>query len=381
MEIIADSPKQLLNFIANACTNADSRKTANKALDYVLIRNTISATSDAELSISGSNGEQTYTQMNSDSGITADSEFALCIDSVKLFEVVKALHADSVVKIKHVDGKDKATLTCSKTRILIPVIDSTTYPSIEVLSPASHSAISVNASEFSRSVGDVLYAVGKGDVRQYLNGIQLSVNASGLYLNASDGHRLSVTKLSIEKNEDVSFVLPFSAMAVLSRLAANSDELTINYDKNLVEFSWGDVIYRTVQLDTGYPAIGKLFPSKINTCLELKREQAIEALSRMLVVLSESRMPKIKLIPNDGQLSIVTACDEEGGQGEDQVDVRCSGDIEGFEVVINARYLLEAISHMHSQMITMAFQAPDQALCISPNGDGTSRALIMPIKA
>ncbi|EGQ7973605.1 DNA polymerase III subunit beta [Vibrio parahaemolyticus] len=376
MELISTSASFLLNFIGHACNNADSRQTGISAFDFVLIE-----ANNGHLQITGSNGHQSFTRICTTDQIEVIGNGSLCVDAVKLFQVTRALPKNTLVKIKEVHGKDRAVLSCGKSRLQIKTIPVTEYPTVDIIKDAE-SSFTVQAKEFMNLISNVLYASGRNDVRHYLNGVYLNVNRGALFANASDGHRLCVNKMQVGKNVNkMGLLLPYNSMAVFTRLNEPAEEMTISYNSNRAEFNWGGLVYRTALIDGKYPEISRMFPAETKSKLKFNRLDFLELLKRLSVLVTDDKFPKLKLSSTEDQVKLQTVIDnEEDGLGEDMISAQTSGEQITYEFGINPKYLIDAISHMYTEYVTMEFTEANASCCVSPVGQITCKSLIMPVR-
>lgn len=376
MELFANDSNALLGFIGHACNNADSRKTGNKALDFVHL-----LSSNGELSISGSNGAQSFTRICQDQNVHASADGALCLDAVKLFQVVRTLPKDKPVKIKQMAGKDRVTVSCGRSRLQIKTLDVAEYPSIEMIGDQATS-FEVKASVLNGLFTSTLYASAKNDVRVYLNAILLQVENNNLSVVASDGHRLTTNECTLESNvADTSLLLPVNAMSIFTRLSERSDTITVNYNDTRVEFNWGGLVYRTSLIEHKYPDVKRVIPTNSPSQVVVNRAELQETLKRLLVMISGEKSQRIKLIMENDHIHFKTCSEVDGeGVGEDFIAAEMSGQAVNFEYGLNPKYLEEAIGHIYSEKIVINFTAPTTSCCITSSESVLSKAVIMPVR-
>ncbi|NMU52887.1 hypothetical protein, partial [Vibrio parahaemolyticus] len=113
----SNSQQALLNFVGHACNNADSRQTGISSFDFVLLE-----ANNGQLQITGSNGNQSFTRICATDEIQVKGNGSLCVDAVKLFQATRALPKNTQVKIKEVQGKNRAVLSCGKSRLQLKTI-------------------------------------------------------------------------------------------------------------------------------------------------------------------------------------------------------------------------------------------------------------------
>lgn len=379
MELVATNSVALLQFIGHACNNADSRQTNINAYEFVSI-----LSKDGKLSVTGSNGSQTFTRFCQTDDIQFKGDGQLCVEAAKLFQVVRALPKGDKVKLKMVKNKDRAAISCGRSRLQLRTIDPSNYPFNDVLG-AEAKRFSINASHFKAMLNDVSYASGQNDTRNYLNGVNLAIEDGALYAFGCDGHRLCAHKVAApEGTENMNLLLPIKAVMVFTRLNENSDKLEIAFTDSRAEFNWGGLVYRTNLIDEKYPDVKRLIPTSAASSICVNRAEMVETLNRLLVMVSEHKFPRVKVKFKDEQLQFKTMGDKsaesEDGMGVDFVAGTATGAPVDYQYALSPKYLSEALSHMHTEEVEIKLNGAADSCSIIPVGQSNQRSLIMPVR-
>lgn len=376
MELIANNSQSLLSFIGHACSNADRRKTAIDAYEFVLIESKA-----GQLSISGSNGSQTFTRVNNNSAIEAIGEGELCVEAGKFFSVIRALPKDQTVKLKALNGKDKAVVTSGRSKLQLKTINPDTYPKNEILIDQS-SQFNVPSQNLITLLNDAAYASGSNDHRIYLNAVNLRAINNNLYAIASDGHRVSANKYQIDNHDvELNLLIPINAVLVFSKINEPTSEIQVTFNSTHAQLNWGGLIYTTSLIDASYPDVMGLMPKKCKSKVTTNRIEFLDALKRLLALVSDKKNPKIKLSCQDNLVKFQTIIDnEEDGLGEDIVSATLAGDVMDYNYGVNPKYLFDALNHMPTENVELLFTDKFDSFSVVPVGEHTTRALIMPVR-
>lgn len=379
MELIATNSVALLQFIGHACNNADARQTNNSSFEFVSI-----LSQDGSLSITGSNGSQTFTRICQTEDIQFKGEGQLCVEAAKLFQVVRALPKGDKVKLKIVKNKDRAAITCGRSRLQLRTLDPKQYPFNNVLGEEA-ARFTVSATSFKAMLNDVSYASGQRDTRNYLNGVNLSIDNGALYSFGCDGHRLCANKIQAPQGtNDMNLLLPINAVKVFTRLSEDTENIEIAFTDSRAEFNWGGLVYRTNLIDEKYPDVKKLIPTNAATSISVNRLDLLETLNRLIVMVSEHKFPRVKVKFNEEQLQFKTmgdkSADAEDGMGIDFVAGVATGVPFDYQYALSPKYLVDALSHMYTENVELKLNGASESCSIVPVGQLTQRALIMPVR-
>ena len=382
MEIKATNNLELLKFVGHACSNADSRQSNIDAFNFVLITN-----NESGLSITASNGNQSFIRKCETSDVVATEYGSICLDAAKFFQVVRSLPKNSPVSLKTIDNKDRALITCAKSRLQIKTIDSATYPTIPLIDNEQQH-FTAQASIVIDMLKRTMYATGKKDVRAYLNSVMMQTINNCLFIVGTDGHRLAANRqmLAGESVNDLQILIPVNAVSVLTRLSETADNIDISISDTRVEFTWGSLTYRTNLVDAKYPDIRRVLPSPSNKRATVNRVGFMSVLNRLLVMLAGEAAPKVKMTFTASAIKLTTVSSELGKDTDDNENLGCdeiTANITeeiGFDYHVNPRYLIDALNNTPDDFVTIELKDVTSPALITPSTQRSSLNLVMPFR-
>jgi DNA polymerase III subunit beta len=223
------------------------------------------------------------------------------------------------------------------------------------------------------------FAMASGDVRAYLNGLYLEVKDGLIYVSASDGHRLALSRCVLEGAKDFRMLLPrkaASAWLKLLKMGEAGEHVVLTYTKEFlcVRHQGSELI---TALQEG-PALNylQLLPQEPGVEVVVGKEQLKRALMRC-GVLSEERFTHADMYIQSGSLRIV-ANNFEQEKIEDILKISYAG--ESFKVALNVFYLLDALNVFAPEEVTLSFVTASYAVHIHDEGaQCTTDHLIMPL--
>ncbi len=173
--------------------------------------------------------------------------------------------------------------------------------------------------------------------------------------------------------EPMELLLPDSIVSTLNGLAISGD-CTMTYSPKNIAFVIGDTEIKCVLMDGKYIAYkhGLIIPENTATC---ERLLLIDAIKRVLLFSSQlDQMIRIQF----SQIGImVTGTDVKmKNNAQERLVAKCSADL---IVGLNGKMLIEALSHLGSEEITLSYNQPNTPIYIHENIDDESFAMIAPI--
>lgn len=148
-------------------------------------------------------------------------EGSITMPARKLLDICKLLPADNVIKFDL--DNDKVKISPGRGRYTLNTLPADIYPKFS--RSEAKTGFTINAGKLREGLDKTAFCMAAGDVRQYLNGLELSIKNSKIKLVASDGHRLGLYEDDIGaiKDHDVKIILPRKAVQELVRLLDGSE--------------------------------------------------------------------------------------------------------------------------------------------------------------
>jgi DNA polymerase-3 subunit beta len=205
----------------------------------------------------------------------------------------------------------------------------------------------LNAGEFREKVEKVSVSAAKDDTRPILTGVLWDFGEEKISLVATDGYRLSVDNLSIDKKVDNwsgRLILPAKSLQEVAKTLTDTgeDKVEVEFDKENQQVIFGlkemEIASRLIAGE--FPPYQQILPNTYKTRTELDREGLLEAVKRARLFARENaNIVKLML---DGQSVKVTAESSQFGNNSTELEVTTEG--ENLTVAFNALYLLDYLN-------------------------------------
>ncbi len=130
-------------------------------------------------------------------------------------------------------------------------------------------------------------------------------------------------------------------------------------------------------VDGVFPNYTQIIPKQITTEAVLLRQDFIDRLKVTTVFSGKLQQVRLKIDPQEKILEIESRNDEVGETSQ-QIDATLTG--EPVQFLLNQRYLMDVLSYLAVDSVTLSASGPGKALIIKGVGDTTFTYLIMPMK-
>ena len=313
----------------------------------------------------------------------------ITIPARRFYDVVKAFPENGTVKIDITDKK--AIVKCGRSRFVLTTLPATDFPTTESLVFAN--AITINEDVLRNAISKTCFAMATNDVRYYLNGALFEIDAQGLRLVATDGHRLSAQEMEgrLSKQDDqgsyaitesMAVIIPKKGILELQKLLSKSGggQVHLSFNENHIRAVFGSVRMTSKLIDGKFPDYHRVIPKSFGTeslMVVCNRKALKEMIDRVSIVLTGSTDFGVALSFEERLLRI-TAKNSAQEECEDEMDI----DNSGGELMtgMNYQYLSDALGAVDSELVKISLVDSTSAMLLEPAEGGHGQQVIMPTR-
>jgi DNA polymerase-3 subunit beta len=215
---------------------------------------------------------------------------------------------------------------------------------------------------------------------------------------ATDGHRLSIVEVPIDRSPDTDgaddedaetsapsevlfeVTVPARALKELEKMLASQGEeqFSLHLDSGQVIFELTENRKLTTRtLEGKYPDYRLLIPKQFQRQISLDRKNLSAALDRISVIADRANLVKFTIDSEQQKLSLSVEA-QDLGSGEEVLDAQISGG--DLEIAFNAKYLMDGIKTINTQEIAINLNGAIEPVILSPVGGNKVTYLIMPVQ-
>ena len=341
-------------------------------LANVLIRKTGSSieltTSDLEIQV------RTTAELGGD----ADT-FATTVGARKLIDILRSMPTDQVVTLTA--NQNKLTLQGGKSRFTLQTLPSDDFPLVQEAADFGP-AFSVPQKVLKGLINQVHFAMAVHDIRYYLNGILFVAEGTSLTLVATDGHRLALAQANLDveiPKQEV--ILPRKTVLELQRLLKDEKEgdegmIEMRFAGNQARFSFSGMEFVTKLVEGKFPDYNRVIPKNHKNIVTLGRVPFLASLQRAAILTSE-KFKGVRVNIEPGTLRIASS-NAEQEEAKEELEIDYGGDT--IEIGFNVTYLIDALTNMNVEMITMELQDTNSSALITVPEQAGFKYVVMPMR-
>lgn len=343
------------------------RRQTLPVLSYVMLRQ-----QEGEMTLTGTDLEiEVIAKIKKEAGASAE----LTLPARKLFDICRALPMNAEITIKK-DG-EKAIVKSGKSRFALATVPVADFPYIQT--PQWEQVLTITQKDLKTLFEQTYFCMAQQDVRYYLNGLLLELTDKKLRAVATDGHRMALSEIELEKSAkgEKQVIVPRKGVQEMMRLLADSaDAVEVQIGTNHLRAQTGDLIFTSKLIDGRYPDYTKVIPHSQSILLNLPREAFKETLSRVAILSSEKYRGVRLSLSSKGMR--ITAHNPEQEEAQEEVSTDYAGD--GMEIGFNVNYMIDAISALHGEQIVFGLNDPNSSCTLSSPDTRHPQYVIMPMR-
>ena len=308
---------------------------------------------------------------------------SVSLSARKLYELLKEV-ADGEITLTTQEN-NWVQIQAGRSQFKIVGIAASEFPALPTIEREGR--VAIPGSGLASLIRKTLFAVGDNDARYILNGLLITLHSSDkkvtMKLVGTDGHRLAVAESDLTQStgtdlpKEIKAIIPRKAAQEIRRLLEEEEgEPLLGFTKNLVTFQKSGLFLTSRVMEGTYPNYQQVIPKESAKKAAIERT-ALESALRRVAVLSKDKTNAVKVILQNGSITLHTSSPDVGEATED-LPAQYRG--ESLTTGFNARYLLDALAVMDGETVNLEISSPLSPCVLKSDGDPGFLCVVMPMK-
>ena len=308
---------------------------------------------------------------------------SVSLSARKLYELLKEV-ADGEITLTTQEN-NWVQIQAGRSQFKIVGMAASEFPALPTIEREGR--VAIPGSGLSSLIRKTLFAVGDNDARYILNGLLITLHSSEkkvtMRLVGTDGHRLAVAESDLTQSagtdlpKEIKAIIPRKAAQEIRRLLEEEEgEPLLGFTKNLVTFQKSGLFLTSRVMEGTYPNYQQVIPKESAKKASIERI-ALESALRRVAVLSKDKTNAVKVILQNGSITLHTSSPDVGEATED-LPAQYRG--ESLTTGFNARYLLDALAVMDGDAVNLEISSPLSPCVLKSDGDPGFLCVVMPMK-
>lgn len=322
------------------------------------------------ITLTGSNGqisiENFISVQDENAGLLISSTGSILLEASFFINVVSSL-PDIVLDFKEIEQK-QVVLTSGKSEITLKGKEAEQYPRLQEV-PTSNPLI-LETKVLKETINETAFAASTQESRPILTGVHFVLtDHTSLKTVATDSHRMSQRKLTLEKSGDnFDVVIPSRSLREFTAVFTDDIEtVEVFFSNNQMLFRSEHISFYTRLLEGTYPDTDRLIPAEFNTVAIFDTANLRQAMERARLLSNATQNGTVKLEITNHIVSAHVNSPEVGRVNEELDTLEVIGD--DLMISFNPTYLIEALKAVNSEQVKISFISPVRPFTLVPNAD------------
>ncbi len=359
--------EQLLNPLQLISGAVEKRQT------LPILSNVLMVVEDSKLSLTA-----TDLELELKTEVILEGEFEsgeITVPARKLLDIVKSFANEELIGIQM--GESRITLKTPSSRFSLSTMPAAEFPNVD--ETASLVNLDLQQTLLKGLIEKTQFAMAQQDVRYYLNGMLFEFNNNQLTTVATDGHRLALSRETVEVDLDdkVSAIIPRKGVMELARLLDHSDEtVSIALGSNHIKVTCPSYSFTSKLVDGRFPEYNKVLPRNGDKVVLVDRELIKDCLSRASILCNE-KFRGVRFMLSNEQVKLHANNPE-----QEEAEVEFSVDYTGqdLEIGFNVSYMIDVMNTIKTPQVKMTFIDANSSSLIEEADGGESLYVVMPMR-
>ncbi|MDR2724233.1 MAG: DNA polymerase III subunit beta [Holosporaceae bacterium] len=305
-----------------------------------------------------------------------DTLGSVAVPAVVLSDIVRKSSDTAILEFSLAEKGGKLVVIAEKSKFELSALDPADFPEIALVKGTC--SFNIKSADFNKLINRTKFSISPEESRHNLNGIFFHKEDDRLKAASTDGHRLSVSQISINVKESIQGIIisKKTVFEIKKMLDLFQDEVSITFNANQIQFVLGNVIFISKLVDGNFPDYKKVIPEVSGEFFVIKRSDFLEIIDRVAVI-SDEKIRSVKLELNKNNFSCYVA-NSKVGSGRDEVDVDYDG--QGWNAGFNAGYLLDVAQTLQGETLKIFVKESLAPILIIDESEPESLFVIMPMR-
>jgi DNA polymerase-3 subunit beta len=236
----------------------------------------------------------------------------------------------------------------------------------------------INSKDFGNGIKSVIYSASTSSVKPELSSVYMYSNEENLVFVSTDSFRLAEKTIKTKKNTNIPGILiPFkNAMDILKIIDTTDEEIEINSTKNQISFTFGGTYLVSRVIDGVFPDYKQIIPKEEKTKITVLKQDLINSMKISSIFSDNFNQINISILKGEKNIHVKTK-NSNIGENTNKIEATIEG--ESIEVNFNHRYIVDCLTSISSDSISLSFNGINKPLVIHGTSDKTFMYLVMPM--
>jgi len=252
--------------------------------------------------------------------------------------------------------------------------NATDFPKIPTVSDGY--SVNMSSDILGRAINNTIFATSNDELRPAMTGVFVKLDETNTTFVATDSHRLiRYRRVDIAADMSHSMIIPRKALTLLkATLPAELTNVNMEFNASNAFFNFNQVKMICRLIDERFPDYENVIPLDNNNLVIIKKDELLSSLKRIAIYANKTtHQVRLKITGSE----LMVSAEDLDFSNEANERLACEHDGEDLEIGFNAKFLVEMLSNIDSDEITLKLSAPNRAGTITPNERDEEEDILM----
>ncbi|SDL80755.1 DNA polymerase III subunit beta [Siphonobacter aquaeclarae] len=237
-------------------------------------------------------------------------------------------------------------------------------------------SIEVAADVLGKAISNTSFAASTDDLRPNMTGMYVQLGENNTTFVATDGHRLvRYRRQDLRSALATSLIIPRKALGLLkSSLPSDNTVVKADFSQSNAFFSFGNIKMICRLIDERFPDYENAIPVNNPNILTINRLELLGSLRRISIYANKTTHQIRLRIAKD---ELVISAEDLDYSNEATEKLNCDYNGEDMEIGFNAKFLIEMLGNLSTNLLQLRLSAPNRAGILVPNDQDESEDILM----
>ncbi len=310
--------------------------------------------------------------------VTGSEDGTVALPAKRLLDTIKELRDTSTTFLIDTTT-NKIKITTDNGEYVLTGESAKEFPQVQQIKTTEDMLL--ESSSLKRIIHRTVFAVSVDELRPAMMGVLLQPRGKEITAVSTDGHRLvklgfKLAKATLMKRD---VVIPAKALNLVNR-SIESGDVVLGVNETHIKFVQNKLTIISRLIDEAYPNYESVIPRENDKVMTVERDAMVSSIRRVALY-SSATTHQVRLTLTKGKLAVSAQDIDFGGEAKEGVPCEYTND--DIEIGFNANYVLDILSHLDSEKISLRLSSPTKAGIISPvvpNDSDDIVMLVMPVR-
>lgn len=252
------------------------------------------------------------------------------------------------------------------------------YEDFPTLPAISGTQVAIPKAEFIRGVKHTAFAAASSDIKPEISSVYLTAEQNTLYFVATDSFRLAEKKENLKKPvEFPAIIIPYKNIIEIARILENIEgDIVLTVNENQIAITAPN-LYLTSRIVSGsFPDYKQIIPKEFATEVVVLKQDLLNTLKAANIFSDKFNQISFAINPSKKTFTCVSK-NADVGEYDGAIGATLTGD--DVTIALNQRYLIEALTLIPQDSITIGLNGSNRAVVIRGISDASFTYLLMPM--